>query len=71
MYMDISKENIFKVNYTSVLGRENIKKKKWTSHLKEFIVNNKLITMTIVIFCLCFTLNLVLIYNFMRILENM
>ncbi len=62
--MDISKKNIFKINYTAVLGREKSKKKKWTSRLKEFIVNNKLITLTIVIFCVCLTLNLVLIYNF-------
>ena len=69
--MDISKENVFKVDYTAVLGREKIKKKRWTSSLKEFIVNNKLITLTIVVFSVCLTLNLVLIYNFMKILENM
>jgi hypothetical protein len=69
--MELSKENVFKVNYTSVLEKENIKKKKWTSNLKDFIVRNKIITMAMVIFFSCATLNFVLIYNFLRILENM
>ncbi len=49
---------------------KNIKEKKWTRYFKEFIDSNKLITITAIIFTLCFALNIILIYNFMRILEN-
>ncbi len=45
--------------------------RKWTSNLKEFIFRNKIISLTIVVFGICLTFNVVLIYNFMRILENM
>ena len=49
---------------------KEIKKKNWTSNLKEFIYSNKLITITAIIFTMCFALNIILIYNFMLILEN-
>ncbi len=69
--MEISKENVFKVEYTSVLGQEFTKKERRTSKIINFISNNKLITATIIIFLMCFTLNFVLIYNFMKLLENL
>lgn len=68
--MEISKENIFNVKYTSVLGEKTNKDKKWTSSILEFIHNNKLITITLIIFVMCLSLNFILIYNFMKILEN-
>lgn len=46
------------------------KRKKWTSNLKKFISNNKLITITATIFTFCFILNVVLILNFMKIIET-
>ena len=49
---------------------EDVKEKKWTGCLKDFVTSNKLITITAIIFTLCFALNILLIYNFMRILEN-
>ena len=69
--METSKENVFKVEYASVLGGNIIKKKKWTSKFAELFNKNKLVTATIIIFAMCVILNFVLIYNFMRILENM
>lgn len=44
--------------------------KKWTGIIKNFVEGNKFITITAIIFTLCFALNILLIYNFMRILEN-
>ncbi len=49
--------------------KEN-QQKKWTSIVKTFLESNKLITITAIIFTFCFALNILLIYNFMRILEN-
>lgn len=69
--MEASKENIFKIEYTSVLGEKISKKEKWTSKLGKFIAKNKLITATIIIFFMCLVLNFILIYNFIEILENM
>ena len=69
--METSKDNIFHINYTSVLGEKKLKRKKRTSSLKKFIINNKLVSIAIIIFGMCFLLNCILIYNFIRILENM
>lgn len=68
--MEISKENIYDVKYTSILKRNNFKKRKWTSNLKKFIHENKIISISIVIFIMCIGMNLFLIYNFMKILQE-
>ena len=69
--METSKDNIFNIKYTSVLNGKKLKRKNRTSSLKRFIVNNKLVSIAIIIFGMCFLLNCILIYNFIRILENM
>lgn len=69
--MESSKENVFKMEYTSVFGQEKIKKEKWTSKLAKFINENKLISITLAIFAFCVSLNFILVFNFVRIIENM
>lgn len=69
--MDMPKNNVFNVSYTSVLGQANVKKEnKIKNKFKKIIKANKLITGTFLIFIMCFVLNIVLIYNFMSILKN-
>ena len=69
--MDMPKNNVFNVSYTSVLEKTSVKKKmEWTSKLKKFIKSNKLITGTITIFIMCFVLNVFLVYSFMNILKS-
>ena len=68
--MEISKENVFKKNYTSVLESTNRKKKSTTSILK-FIKNNKFISFTFIIFIIASCFNFVLMYNFFKILETL
>ena len=51
-------------------GTETVKKKSWTSSFKEFVMHNKLITLTATVFTLCFALNVALIWNFVMLLEN-
>ncbi len=67
MYMNVSKENIFDVKYTSVL--EN-KKESWTSSIIKFFHRNKLISISIIVFFACVCMNLLLIYNFFRALQQ-
>ena len=68
--MEISKENVFKVGYTSVLNGNLSKQKKRTNHIIKFIRENKLVSITMIIFVVCVSFNFILIYNFMKILEN-
>lgn len=63
--MQISKENVFNVNYTSVLEKKNR-----TSRFKKFIKQNKVLSLAVFIFIICLSFNFILIYNFMRILES-
>ena len=68
--MEISKENIYDVKYTSILKERNSDKRKRTSNLKRFIRENKIISISIVLFIMCVGMNLILIYNFMKILQE-
>lgn len=68
--MEISKENIYDVKYTSILKGNSFKKRKWTSNLKKIIHEKKIISISIVIFIMCVGMNLFLIYNFMKILQE-
>jgi len=67
--MEISKENIFNVKYTSVLEKRG-KKKRWTSNIVRFIRDNKLISISIIVFLMCVGINLILIFNFFKILTT-
>lgn len=67
--MEISKKNIFDVKYTSLLAKQS-EKKKWTSSVKTFIHEHKLISTAIIVFWMCVMMNLFLIYNFFRILQQ-
>lgn len=66
--MEISKENIFKTQYSSVL--EGRRKTRRTSRVINFIKQHKIISLSVIIFMTCVVLNLTLIYNFMKILGS-
>ena len=66
--MEISKENVFKTQYTSIIGQAL--KGKMASKLKQFIKNNKIISITIVVFFMCLSLNCILIYSFIKVVET-
>ena len=67
--MKISKKNIYKIGYTSTIQKK-MKNKKWTSRLLKLICENKIISISIVLFVICVCVNLTLIYNFLKILEQ-
>lgn len=69
--MDMPKNNIYNVSYTSVLGQDSVKTKKNINFFKKFKKTNKLIITIFMIFLMCFVLNIVLIYHFINILKNM
>ena len=61
--MQISKENVFNVNDTSVLEKKNR-----TSRFRKFIKQNKILSIAFFVFIICLSFNFILIYNFMKIL---
>ena len=68
--MKTFKKNIYNVKYTSVLEGISLKKEKWTSKIKKIIIENKTISITIIVFFTCVVMNLFLIYNFLKVLQS-
>lgn len=68
--MELSKENVFRTNYAPIVGENMSKRKRWTDSVTRFIHNNKIITMIFITFFMCVVLNMILIYNFIKILES-
>lgn len=63
-------EKVINLGYTTYLQKEKNTKKNWTSNIMNFITKHKILVMCIGIVCMCVLMNMMLIYNFMRILEQ-
>ncbi len=68
--MEYTKDVFFKVNYNSDLNRLEIAEERWTSKIIKKIKNHKLLTTAIIAFVMFSTLNIAMIYSFMKILQN-
>ena len=67
--MKISNKDLFKVGYTSVLGQ--VEKNKNKKRLFKFIKENKIISITLMLFFMCLSLNIIFICNFFKIIQTM
>ena len=68
--MEYTKDVFFKVNYNTDLNRLEITEESWTSKLIKKIKNHKLLTTIVIAFAMFSTLNIAMIYSFMKILQN-
>lgn len=68
--MEYAKDEIFQIRYNTNLNRLQIGHEKWTSRLLKTMKRHKLITTTIIAFMMFSTVNLIMIYNFMKILQS-
>lgn len=68
--MEIAKEKFFEVRYDTKLDKLVIKKERIRSKISRLIRKHKLITTAIISFIMFSILNIAMIYNFMRILQN-
>ena len=68
--MEYAKDEIFQIRYNTKLDRLEMKGERWTSKLSKVVKRHKLITTTIVAFCMFATINMVMICSFMKILQN-
>lgn len=69
--MEYAKDEIFQIKYNTKLNRLEMGKENWTSKLVKKMQSHKLLTTTIIAFFMFATLNVVMIYSFMRILEKL
>lgn len=63
-------EKIFNIQYNNKLDRLQIKDNKKTNKFFEFINNHKFISIILTSFLLFSVINFYLIFNFVKILEN-
>ena len=68
--MEYTKDVFLKIKYNSDLNKLQIERERWTSRLTKTIKNHKLLTTTIVAFFMFSTLNIIMIYSFMKVLTN-
>lgn len=68
--MEYAKDEVFQIRYNTKLNRLEMKGEKWTGRLVKKIKEHKLLASSIVAFLLLATINMVMIGNFMRILQN-
>ncbi len=68
--MECAKEKFFEVKYNTKLDRLVIKKERLISRIRRYIKTHKLITTASIAFVLFSIANIVMIYNFMKILQN-
>ena len=68
--MEITKEKWFEVKYNTKLDRLVIRKQSLISKIFRKIKAHKLITTTLIAFIVFSILNIVMIYSFLEILQN-
>ena len=67
--MEYTNENILKGNYNTKINHKKTRK-SWTSKLCYKMKNHKIISTTVIALIIFSTLNLIMIYNFMKILQT-
>ena len=70
IFMECAKEKFFEVRYNTKLDRLVIKKERWSSKVKRFIITHKLITTVSIAFVIFSIANIIMIYSFMKVLQN-
>ena len=67
--MQNTNENILKVDYNTKINHKKTRK-NWTSKLGYKMRNHKIISTTVIALIIFSTLNLIMVYNFMKILQT-
>lgn len=69
--MEYAKDEVFQIRYNTNLNRLQIGSDRWTSRLLKTVRRHKLITTVIITLMIFGVANVIMIYNFMKILQNM
>ena len=67
--MEYTNENILKGNYNTKINHKKTRK-SWTSKLCYKMKNHKIISTTVIALIIFSTINLIMVYNFMKILQT-
>lgn len=64
------KEKIFNIGYSAYLNTKKKRGQNWTSKIFEKLEKHKVLVMCLTIIGICVVMNCLLIYNFIRIIEQ-
>ena len=68
--MELAKNHFFEVKYNTKLDKLEIQRESWISKLSKTIKRHKIISTITIAFLMFSTLNIVMIFSFMKILQN-
>ena len=68
--MEYTKDVFFKINYNTNFNKIQKEEEKWTSRLLKKIQDHKLLTTVVITFVMFSIVNIIMIYSFMQILQN-
>ena len=68
--MEYAKEKFYEVMYNTKLDRLVIRKERLLSKIKRFVRTHKFITTVSIAFAIFSTANMIMIYSFMKVLQN-
>ena len=68
--MEYAKDEIFQIRYNTKLNRLQIEHESWTSKIHKKIKRHKLLSTIIIALITFSTVNIIMIYNFIEILQN-
>lgn len=66
--MEYAKDEFFKIQYNTKLNRLELKKERWTSKIYKKIKRHKFFITVVMAFFMFSTINIIMIFNFMKIL---
>lgn len=69
--MEYAKDEIFKIRYNTKLERLQTENKNWTCKFLNKLKKHKLMTTILITLIMFSTANIIMIYNFMQILQEM
>ncbi len=68
--MEFAKDEVFQIRYDTTLNRLQVKEKTWKGIFYRKIKRHMLLTSMIIAFFIFATINLIMLYSFMKILQN-
>ena len=68
--MEYAKDEFFKIRYNTKVNRFQMRKEAYISKIYEKIKSHKFISTIILVFFMFSTINIIMIYNFIKILQG-
>ncbi len=69
--MEYVKDGFFKIQYNTKLNRLKLEKENWTSRFYKKVKRNKVLTISLITFCMFSVIDIIMICNFFKVLGGL